>query len=377
MTLVPALPVIAEPRVRFADLRVFDDDERRALLAATQTVLEHGRLINGPEVAILEKRLAKRAGRNYAVGLGSGSEALALALRALDIGPGAEVITSAVSWVATANAIHLVGATPVFADVDEGYNIDPASVRRVISPRTKAIMGVHYAGRPYDAATIDLIAAEYRLHHLEDGSQAFGGAGFGRPVGGAGRIACCSANPMKLLAATGEAGFALCDDVELYDRLLRLRYNGVLPGDLLCREPASNARLDTLQAAMLLVRLDRLDEAIACRKQLARRYMERLGDVARFPPPFDGVNAYFLFPIRIMAMERDRLVAHLNANGVEARSRATDFLPLHPPFHNCRGEWRRAEALIAETLFTPIHGRMTPADVDLVANLIIDFIKGR
>jgi len=221
---------VPSPSVRFADLRVSDAEERKAILGAMETILDHRRPINGPEVAALEARLALYAERRFAVGVASGTEALVLALRAFGVGPGDEVVTTAVSWGAT--AIHLVGAEPVFADVRDDYNIDPDSVRRVISRRTKAVMPVHYAGRPYDGAAVDAIAREHGIYHIEDGSQAFGGISGERPVGRWGHVACCSANPMKLMTALGEAGFILCDDESVRDRFFRMRYNGVVPGDL-------------------------------------------------------------------------------------------------------------------------------------------------
>lgn len=370
----PSDPPTTATGVRFADLSLPDGAERRALIRAIEAVLDHGQLINGPEVAALEERLAVRAGRRHAIGLASGTEALILGLRALGIGPGDEVITSSVSWVATANAIHLVGATPVFADIDDTYTIAPESVRRLLSARTRAILAVHYAGRPYDAPAIDRIVRERGLYHVEDASQAFGGVLADRPVGGWGDVVCCSANPMKLMAALGEAGFVLCDDDRLRDRLLRLRYNGVVPGDLICREPSANARLDTVQAAALLERLKRLDAAIAYRERLARRYRERLNDVGVFPPPLMGTDARFLFPIRITG-DRDGLVGYLNDHRIEARSRATDLLRLHPPYQHCRGEWTRATALMDQTLFLPMHGRMSLDDVDRVSDAVVTFVE--
>ncbi len=215
-------------RVAFLDLRVLDDDERAELMAAVETVFRHGRMLLGPEVQELEQRVAQRCGREYGIGVSSGTDALYLALRSLDIGPGAEVITTSLSWIATTNAIALTGATPVFADIRSDLNIDPASVQRLVTERTRAILPVHYTGKVCDMAALQQIADTHGLFIVEDASQAFDATWHGRRAGGFGVLGCISMNPMKVLAACGEAGMIVTDRADLRDRLESLRYNGTI-----------------------------------------------------------------------------------------------------------------------------------------------------
>lgn len=181
-------------RVPFLDLRVHDSSERAVIIAAVTAVLDHGRLILGPEVAELERRIADFCGRSHCIGVGSGTDALILALKALGIGSGDEVITPALSWLATGSSILLNGATAVFCDIDETLNIDPTTVEPLITARTKAILPVHFTGRLARMPEITELARHHNLLVIEDGSQAFGATFHGRPCGAFGNVACISLN---------------------------------------------------------------------------------------------------------------------------------------------------------------------------------------
>src|SRR5438093_3143193 len=194
-----------QQKIPFLDLRVTDDAERQELLGAVDTVLRHGRMVMGPEMQEFERQVAARVGRRFAVAVNSGTDALFLGLKALDIGPGDEVITTSLSWIATANAIALNGATPVFADIRDDLNIDPNSVRRLVTPRTKAILPVHYTGKVCEMSPLITLAAEHRLHLVDDGSQSFDARHQGRCSGSFGVLGCISLNPMKVFSACGEA----------------------------------------------------------------------------------------------------------------------------------------------------------------------------
>ena len=231
--------------IRFLDLRVTDAAEKAELLAACENVLDHGRIVLGPEVEEFERAVAKRIGKRHAIGVGSGSDAAYLGLRALGIGPGDEVITGSLSWVATANGIALTGATPVFADIGDDLNVDPASVRRLISSDTRAVLAVHYTGRPCEMVELMKICRQHRLLLVEDAAQAFGARYQGRPVGSFGDAACFSMNPMKVLASLGEAGIVATDGDDVADKVRSLRYNGTINREE-CVQPSINGRLDTL-----------------------------------------------------------------------------------------------------------------------------------
>src|SRR5438046_7178205 len=271
-----------QKRVPFLDLRVTDDAERQELLDAVDAVFRHGRIVMGPEMLELERQLAGRAGRRFAVAVNSGTDALFLGLKALGIGPGDEVITTSLSWIATANAIALNGATPIFADIRDDLNMDPDSVRRLITQRKKAILPVHYAGKVCEMSPLMKLAAEHRLHLVEDGSQSFDARHHGRCSGSFGVLGCISLNPMKVFAACGEAGVVVLDEEKFYERLIALRYNGTINRET-CVEPSLNGRLDTLQAAILLRRLPRVESLVQRRRQNAAVYAEQLAGLVTLP----------------------------------------------------------------------------------------------
>ena len=207
-------------KVPFLDLRVTDDAEFRSLVASIEKVFHHGRLVMGPEVTRFEEEISKYCGRRYAVGVNSGTDALFIALKGFGIGGGDEVITTSLSWIATANAIAMTGAKPVFADIEDDLNISPECVERKISERTRAILPVHYTGRVCKMDALRRIAEKNGLAIVEDAAQAFGARNSGKVAGSLGDVACFSMNPMKLLAACGEAGIILTDDERVYRRLL-------------------------------------------------------------------------------------------------------------------------------------------------------------
>ena len=232
-------------KVPFLDLRVSDETERKGLLAAIETVLLHGRIVLGPEVETLEKRVAGECDRAFAVGVNSGTDALILALRSLNLNPGDEVITTPLSFIATANAIRLNGLVPVFADIGNDLNLDPSSIPSLISPRTKSILVVHWAGKLCRMDAIKSIAEQHKLVVVEDASQAYGAQMGMEKAGHFGHIGCFSMNSMKLFASLGEAGMVVTDDMELYQRLIALRYNGLVNREE-CHYVSHNGRLDTL-----------------------------------------------------------------------------------------------------------------------------------
>ena len=245
------------------------------LLEAVQRVLHHGQYILGPEVGQFEKSFAELCGSKYAVGLNSGTDALILAMKVLDIGPGDEVITVANSFVATAGAVVLAGARPVFVDVGPDQNMDPARVESAITPRTKAILPVHLTGRMADMQALSEIARRHYLHVIEDAAQAVQAEHRGRRAGAWGTLGCFSLHPLKNLSACGDGGAVTTMDKTLYERLLWLRNIGLINRDEAV-EWSGNSRLDTLQAALLLVKLRHLPEWTEKRRAHAQYYREHL-----------------------------------------------------------------------------------------------------
>ncbi len=351
-------------KVPFLDLSV-PDAERAELLAAVDRVLQHGRIVMGPEVEEFESRVAQYCGRRFAVGLSSGSDALFMALLAAGIGPGDEVITTAKSFVATANAISMTGARPVFADIGDDLNIDPASVEALIGDATKAIVPVHFTGKLCRMPELEALADRHGLFLVEDGSQAFG-ASFGeRRCGSFGRVAAISLNPMKVLAACGEAGVAVTDEPEIADTLRALRHNGIVEREY-CRWVSLNGRLDTMQAAILLQRLEGYDALIERRRAIAARYDAALGNVVGVPREAEGYrDVYYTYTIR--TERRDELAAFLADAGIETKIQHPLLMPQQPAYRDeARGAYPRAERLVKDVLCLPASEKLSAAQQDAV-----------
>ena len=246
---------------------------------AALRVLRSGQYIGGTEIKTFETAFAAKIGTAHAVGCNSGTDALILALRALGIGVGDEVITASFSFFATAEAISAVGATPVFVDVDPlTYLIDLNQIASAITPATKALIPVHLFGRPVDMTRLMAIAAEHNLRVIEDCAQATGASWNGKPVGSWGDTGCFSFFPTKNLGAAGEAGAVTCHDDSLAQRMRELAVHG-MPRRYLHTDLGYNSRLDAIQAAVLNVKLPRLNQWVERRREIARRYREALRDV--------------------------------------------------------------------------------------------------
>lgn len=359
-------------KVAFLDLRIQDLDEKNELLAAVEAVFDHGRLVLGPEVEELEKLIANYCNRKYAVCVGSGTSALFFALKSLNIGPGDEVITTALSWIATANAIALTGATPVFADVEDDLNINVNAIENLITPKTKAIMPVHFTGKVCNMEKIEKIAKKHNLKIIEDASQAFGAKSQGKISGSFGDIACFSLNPMKLFGACGEAGVILSDDESIYDRLISLRYNGTVNREM-CIEPSINGRIDTLQAAILIKRLTRIPQVISTRRKNAAFYNENLPKAVKTPSEHPGdLDIYYTYTIQ--SDRRDELKAHLEKRGVETKIQHPYLMNDQPAYkHLKNAEQSNAANLIKKVLCIPIHEKLTQAELSYVSDCIHEF----
>ncbi|BAE48879.1 Predicted pyridoxal phosphate-dependent enzyme [Paramagnetospirillum magneticum AMB-1] len=360
------------PTVPYLDLRVTDDAEREDLLAAVDRVLRHGRIVLGPEVAEFEARIAARVGRRFAVGVNSGTDALILALRALGIGAGDEVIVPALSFVASANIVKLAGAVPVFADLGPDMNMDPAVIEGLITPATRAILPVHFAGKICRMEEICAIAERHRLLVIEDAAQAFDAVRHGRKAGSFGQVGCFSMNCMKVLASLGEAGVIVTDDDALHDHLVQLRYHGLVTKES-CGFLSHNGRLDTVHAAMLSVRLDRFDEVMRRRRDNAAYYSARLGHLVDVPrDDADCQDAYYIYVIA--TDRRDALQDFLTARGIETKQPHI-LMPEHPVHKDARGFWDNAARVHHRRLSLPISEKLTDTQRTYVADAIVEFFN--
>ena len=292
-------------------------------------------------------------------------------MRGLGIGPGDEVITTPLSFIATANAVALNGGIPVFADIDDDLNLDPATIEALVTPRTKAILPVHWAGKMARMEEIQEVAARHRLLVVEDCSQAFGASRHGVKAGGFGIAGCYSMNSMKVLASLGEAGAVATDDETLAARIVSLRYNGLVDREI-CQQPSHNGRIDTIQAAMLLKRLDRYDSVLSRREETAAYYDRHLADIVGVPRREEGCQDVH-YTYQIQTDDRDRLRDFLESQGIEARVQHVPLMPHQPAYRGHRHACPNADRLIQRTLCLPVGEKITPEQREYVVAMVRRF----
>jgi len=358
-------------QVPFLDLRAQHDPLRAELLAAIGEVIDRSAFAGGPMVAQLEEDFAAYCQTGVAVGVGSGTEALWLALLAQGIGPGDEVITVPNTFMATAEAISYCGAKPVFVDVDEQtYTLDPRQLERAITPRTKAVIPVHLFGQMADMDPIMEIAQRHCLMVIEDACQAHGAEYKGRRAGSIGHAGCYSFYPGKNLGAWGEAGAVVTNDRALAAKIRILRDHG--------QETKYhhscigwNARMDGIQAAVLRVKLKGLNHGNTARRAHARRYDELLSGLEHLavPPAAEyGVHVYHLYVVRVP--ERDRILQALAQRGIACGIHYPKPVHLQGAYRSLGlglGSFPVAERCAGEFLSLPMFPELTPTQVETVA----------
>jgi dTDP-4-amino-4,6-dideoxygalactose transaminase len=334
-------------------------------------VLDSGRYIQGEEVLAFEAEFGACLGARHCVGMNSGTDALAIGLRALGIGPGDEVIVPAVSFAATAEAVIHAGARPVFADVEQlTWCISTRTVEPLIGKRTSAIVPVHLFGNPAPMGELCDLADAYGLRLLEDAAQAAGARLQGRMTGTLGDAAAFSFYPSKNLPAIGDAGALVTDDREVAEKARRLREHGQVNRGNIHSEVGCNSRLDELQAAALRVALPLLNTWTNARRNVAATYAETgLGQLVKLPAETPGAESCFYLYV-IATGDRARLIETLQHAGVENRVYFTPILSQQPAFAGFRpdGPLPGAERYARETLAIPMGPDLTPNDVnDVVA----------
>lgn len=363
--------------VPFLDLRVTDHALRQEILDAVGAMLDHGRILLGPEVEEFERRLAEYCGTQYAVGVGSGSIAIFFALKAAGIGPGDEVITSALSFIGTANGIALTGAKPVFVDTRSDLSIDSTLVERAVTARTRAIMPVHFTGKLCAMDRLMEIARRRGLLLIEDAAPAIGATLGGRKAGSFGLAGCLSINPMKLLNGIGETGAVVTNDEAVRDKIIALRYNGLINREY-CHFVSTNGRIDTVQAAVLLRRLPRLEGIIQRRRQIAAFYQKEFAHLVEVPRDAEGGrDVYYTFTIQTDF--RDALMGYLAQRGIETKVQHPLLMPEHPAYADGSpaGTYPVAARATKRLLCLPAHENMTDRQVAHVAASVQAFFTAR
>jgi dTDP-4-amino-4,6-dideoxygalactose transaminase len=355
---------------------------RDEIMAAIARVVDSQKFILGEEVQQVEERLAEYCGTRYGIGCASGSDALLLALKALGIGPGDEVATVPFSFFATAGAIALAGATPVFVDVEpETFNIDVNKLENVIAkhPKVKAILPVHLFGGCADMDALNQIAASRNLPVIEDAAQSIGAEYRGRRAGSLGTIGCFSFYPTKNLGAFGDGGLCTTSDKALAERLRALRVHG-RTGTYYHQWVGVASRLDAIQAAILGVKLNYLDGWSDGRARNAALYQELMAgrDVPVILPrqaAYQTRHIYHQFVVRCLR-DRDGLEKHLKANGVGCEIYYPLSLHQQPCFAglgHAAGAFPVSEDLARTVLALPIHSGLGPEQIEFVAGLIRSF----
>ncbi len=364
--------------IPFIDLKAQYLSIQKEIDQALASVLTESAFILGPRLEAFEAEFARFCGAPYCVGVGSGTDALYLALKALGVGNGDEVITVAHTFIATAEAISFAGATPVFVDVEESSQLmDLDRVEKAITPRTRAIIPVHLAGQMVDMDRLLRIAAKHRLPVLEDSAQAHGAKWKGKrsPIA---PMAAFSFYPGKNLGAYGDAGAVVTHDKNLYETMLQQRDHGRARGAKY--EHASvgfGFRLDTLQAAILSVKLRHLEDWTERRRAHARHYTLRLKSVVQTPFELaDCRHVFHLYSIR--TSRRDELFKFLVAAGIAANIHYPIPVHLQPAYaflKQQKGRFPVSEKCASETLSLPMYPELTEAQIDHVCDKVIEFLK--
>lgn len=362
--------------VNFVDLAVQYASIKGEVDAAVAGVLSRGDFILGGEVSEFEKEFASFCGTTEAVGVANGCDALLLALRACDIGPGDEVITVANSFIATALAISACGAKPVFVDcLEDSMNIDPAAVKRAITSKTKCIIPVHLCGQPADMDSINAIAAEHKLVVIEDAAQAHGAMYRGRLCGSMGQIGCFSFYPGKNLGAYGDGGAITTNDPALAEKIRMLRNYGQ-SRKYYHEVTGWNSRLDTVQAAILRVKLKYMNKWNDARRVHADYYNRHLAGLPlQLPVELPGNHhVYHLYAIR--TEKRDELMKYLSERGIASGI----HYPIPIPFQNAyadlgykKGSFPISENIAEKLVSLPMYPELTTEKQQYVCESLRDY----
>jgi UDP-2-acetamido-2-deoxy-ribo-hexuluronate aminotransferase len=358
--------------MEFIDLKTQYLRYKSEIDARMAAVLEHSKFIMGPEIAELESKLAEYVGVKHCITVASGTDSLEIALRALDIGPGDEVITVPFTWISSAEVILLVGATPVFVDIEsDGYNLDVNKLEQAITSRTKAIMPVSLFGQMPDYEAINRTANKYGVPVIEDAAQSFGATQNGKQSCSVTTIASTSFFPAKPLGCYGDGGALFTNDSHLSEKMSAIRTHG---GLVRHHHPyvGMNGRMDTLQAAVVLAKLPHFNQEVAARARLGDSYNKALSELVTVPKAARG-NTHVYAQYTIRHPNRDALSAFLAKHGVPSSVYYPKCVHLQPVFSRFgfrEGDFPVAEKASREVLSLPMHPFLSAEEVDKVARII-------
>ena len=360
-------------KVRMFDLRVLDSKIKKQLNTKFNNVLKHGKFFFGPELYEIENKIAKYLNKKYAVGLASGSSALYLALKALGIKKGDEVITTPFSWIITSNAIVANGASPVFVDIGDDYNINAELIEKKITKKTKAIVPMHWGGHMCDMQKINKIARENNLFVVEDAAQAFGGKINNYKAGCNSIVGAFSMNPMKCLNGFGEAGMIVTDNKKIYNKIKILRYAGTTsdPKKIItnnCLEVSLNHKMDTINAAMLLVSLKFFKKKIKRIGEIRNYYNKNLNkNIIKQKIKKNEKPGAYAYPIQIK--NRDKIKKYLQQKGIETKIWNYPLISQAPAYKKFnKNDTPNAKKILAHTLNIPFHEKLSNKQIKYVVD---------
>lgn len=363
--------------VPMVDLKSQFQGIKDEVFESLRNIIESSNYILGPSVREFETKLAKYIGVPQAIGVASGTDALHIALRALEVGEGDEVITTPFTFFATVEAILYTGARPVFVDIEpDSFNIDPGRIEERITDRTKAILPVHLFGHPADLDRIMEIAKKHNLYVVEDCAQAFGASIGNKRVGSFGDTGCFSFYPSKNLGAYGDGGMITVKDEEIFQKIRILRNHGA-SASYIHDCVGFNSRLDEIQAGILLIKFKRIEEYNRLRREKALRYNSLLSDVVRCPSEKPGFKHVFNL-YTIMSERRDEIKKALSENGIS--SVVYYPLPLHLQkalsfLGYKKGDFPVAERASKEVLSLPIYPELEDSTIERIADIVKSVLK--
>ncbi len=361
--------------MEFIDLKTQYRLYKQEIDAAIHKVLDHGAYILGPEVRELEEQLARYVGVKHGITVASGTDALLIALMAYDIGPGDEVITVPFTWISTAEVIALLGATPVFVDIEpDTYNIDVTKIEAAITSRTKAIMPVNLYGQMPDYDVINAIAAKYGIPVIEDAAQSFGSTQRGKRSCAVSEIGAASFYPAKQLGCYGDGGALFTNDDALASKMRALRTHG---GEVRHHHTyvGLNGRFDTIQAAVLLAKFKYFEEELRLREKIAARYNQKLAECCVVPVTAEfNTHSWAQYTVRVE--QRDALAKHLQDEGIPTAifyPKCVHEQPCFAYLGQGKGSFPVCEKAAQEAISLPFHPWLTEDVQDKICEKIMDF----
>ncbi len=371
--------------IKFIDLAAQQRIIKDRIAKNIQRVLDHGMYINGPEVKELEEIMAEYVGVPNAVGCSSGTDALLMVLMALDIGPGDAVFTTTFSFIASAEVIPLLRATPVFVDIDpDTFNIDVNKLQEAIEKTAKdkklkprGILPVDIFGQPADYDEINRLAEEYGLFVLEDAAQSFGATYKGRKVGSLARVAATSFFPAKPMGCYGDGGMIFADDKEMYETLVSIRTHGKGSNKYDNVRVGLNGRLDTIQAAVLQAKMEVFDDELNLRQNVAQRYHDGLSDVCQIPHVKD-TNTSSWAQYSILHQLRDKITVHMKERGIPTAIYYPKPLHLQTAFSDLgyrEGDLPVSEDVAGKIFSLPMYPYLSSEDQNLVIESMREVTK--